>query len=121
MAKVKVIFHKLIQDSQDYGSDDEHMVSRVFFSIDVEGNVTEDVYVDIKQPVGSDFETTPLEVYRPVGYSGPWNYEAFRKAAEGYYRSLVGSKSSGINIAGRARMRNNLFVKRVQADFEVQQ
>lgn len=27
----RITFHKLIQDSQDYGSDDEHMVSRAFF------------------------------------------------------------------------------------------
>ena len=34
MAKVKITFHKCIQDSQEYGSNDEHMVSRIFFSIE---------------------------------------------------------------------------------------
>lgn len=121
MAKAKVIFHKLIQDSQDYGSDDQHMVSRVFFTVDVEGNVSEEAYVDIKQSVGSDFETTPLEVSKPVGYNGPFNYQAFRQAAEGYYRSLVGGKGSGIHIAGGSniRMRNNTFIQQAVAEFEV--
>jgi hypothetical protein len=29
MAKVKITFQKCIQDSQEYGSNDEHMVSRI--------------------------------------------------------------------------------------------
>jgi len=34
MTRVRVTLKKCIQDSQDYGSNDEHMVSRVFLSID---------------------------------------------------------------------------------------
>ena len=37
MPQISVTFHKLIQDSQEFGSDDEHMVSRAFFKIEVEG------------------------------------------------------------------------------------
>jgi len=33
MSQISVTFHKLIQDSQEFGSDDEHMVSRAFFKI----------------------------------------------------------------------------------------
>ncbi len=121
MDTAKVVFQKLIQDSQDYGSDDQHMVSRAFFSIDVGGNVTEGAYVDIKQPVGSDFETTPLEVSQPTGYNGPFNYEAFRQSAENYYRKLIGSQGSGIHIPGgeNIRMRNNTFVQNFTVEFEV--
>ena len=121
MTKAKVIFQKLIQDSQDYGSDDQHMVSRAFFTVEVEGNVSKEAYVDIKQPVGSDFETSPLEVSKPAGYSGPFNYEAFREAAEGYYRSLVGAKGSGIHIAGGGnfRMQHNTIIQQEVAEFEV--
>jgi len=35
MSKAKVIFHQCIQDSQEYGSDDEHMVSRIFFILEI--------------------------------------------------------------------------------------
>jgi len=35
MSKAKIIFYKCVQDSQDYGSDDEHMVSRVFFNLEI--------------------------------------------------------------------------------------
>lgn len=35
MSKAKIIFHKCVQDSQDYGSDDEHMVFRVFFNLEI--------------------------------------------------------------------------------------
>ena len=114
-----MIFHKLIQDNQDYGSDDQHMISREFFTIEIDGHVSKESYVDIKQPVGSDFETTPLEVSKPNGYNGPFNYEAFRQIAEDYYRSLIGSKGSGINISGdgNIRMLNNSYIH--QATYEI--
>src|SRR3990167_10154919 len=121
MKKAKITFTKLIQDSQDYGSDDQHMVSRAFFVIDVEGNVIKDAYADIKQTVGTDFETAPLEVSQPHGYAGPFNYMAFRQIAETYYRKLVGGGGSGIRIMGSSniRMRNNTFVMPMAFELEV--
>lgn len=121
MPIVKVTFHKCIQDSQDYGSDEEHMVSRIFFSLEIEGRKYENLHVDIKQSVGSNYESSPIEVYRPQGYQGPLNYEAFRNAVEQYYRSLVGSTGSGIRIVGgtNVRMRNNVFIKEVTVEFPI--
>jgi hypothetical protein len=121
MSKANVIFNKLIQDSQDYGSNDDHMVSRVFFTIEVDGNSPQECYVDIKQSVGSDIETSPLEVSKPVGYKGSFDYGELREAVEGYYRSLIGSQGSGINISGGSniRMRNNTFIQKKQILLEV--
>ncbi len=121
MANARIFFHRCIQDSQDYGSNDEHMVSRVFFSLNYDGVVYENLYVDVKQTVGSDFETAPLEVGVPQGYKGPFNHEAFRAAVEKYYRGLVGSKGSGIRIAGSSntRMRNNQFIFQAIADIDI--
>jgi hypothetical protein len=133
MAKVKVTFHECIQDSQEYGSDDEHMVSRVFFSIEISKvesgekkiETYDNVYANLKQTVGGKFEETPIEVSPPYHssgklYSGPMNYEKFRKAAEGYFRKLVGSQGSGIRIegGGSARMYNNRFRQEYSVEFE---
>ena len=108
----KVTFMRCIQDSQDYGSDDEHMVSRVFFDLKVGGKVYPGLHADLKQVVGSSYETGDIEVGRPEGYRGPFNHMAFRDAAERYFRSLVGSTASGIRIqgGGKIRMRNNTFM-----------
>jgi len=133
MAKVKVIFHECIQDSQEYGSNDEHMVSRVFFSIEVskvENNETkveryDNLYADLKQVVGGEFEKSPIEVSLPYyssgeRYSGPMNYEEFRKGAENYFRKLVGSTGYGIHIGGgrNIRMYNNRFIQEYSVEFE---
>lgn len=110
MQKAKVTFHKCIQDSQEYGSNDEYMVSRIFFDIEIGEQTHPNLYVDIKQTVGGSFETFSLEVSTPYGYKGPLNYNAFRDAAENDYRSFVGSHGSGIHIGGGAsniRMYNN--------------
>lgn len=122
VAKAKLYLKLLIQDSQDYGSNDEHMVSRVFFDLEVDGKMFQDLHADVKQTVGSSFETAPLEVFRPAGYKGPFNHEAFQQIIERYYRSLVGGKGSGIHIAGGSniRMRNNRFAQAEVAEFEVQ-
>jgi hypothetical protein len=119
-AKTKVTFTKCIQDSQDYGSTDEHMVSRLFFDLEIGNNRYHGLCVDIKQAVGGDFEKTPLEVGTPQGYKGPLNYTAFRAASEAYYRECVGSQGRGIRIAGGSniRMRNNTFAMPKTAEFE---
>ena len=120
MPTATVHFHKCIQDSQEYGSDDEHMVSRVFLTLEAGGETYPNLTVDIKQTVGARFESSPLEVGPPKGYRGSYNYAAFRHLVEQYYRSLVGSKGHGIRIEGGSsvRMRNNTFVQPYTATFE---
>jgi hypothetical protein len=115
-----ITFYKCIQDSQDYGSDDEHMISRVFFTLEI-GDKKYDLYADLKQTVGARYEDGPIEVMSQAGYNGLFNYECFRDAAEHYYRSLVGSSGRMINIQGGSniRMRNNLFVGRRVYECEV--
>ena len=124
MAKARIIFEKCIQDSQDYGSDDEHMVSRIFLALEVEGKRYDGLHADVKQTVGSSYEDGPIEVSFPRGgsYKGPFNYDAFRAAIEKYYRGLVGSSATGIRVGSAARnirMRNNVFQRQELAEFEV--
>lgn len=108
MAEAKIHFEKCIQDSQDYGGDDEHMVSRVFFAIEVDGDVFANLTCDVKQTVGAPFESAPLEVSRPVGYDGTLDYAPFREAVEEYYRmSFRGAFAFGEGVT--ARMRHNTF------------
>lgn len=122
MAKVKITFQKCIQDSQEYGSNDEHMVSRVFFNIEVDGENKGEFSADVKQTVGGDYETTPLEVGIPKDYKGPLSYQPFRQAVEDYYRSQVGSSGRGIHIEGGSniRMYNNTFIATKIIEFQAE-
>ncbi len=88
MSTVTVRFHRCIQDSQDYGSDDQHMVSRVFFSLERDGKLLGDFHTNIKQVVGDDYEKGAIEVGPPVGYSGRFNHTEFAKAVENYFRCV---------------------------------
>jgi len=122
MSKAKVIFYKCIQDSQDYGSDDEWMVSRVFFNLEIGEERFEELYADVKQTVGSDYDTALLELSAPHGYEGAFNHQAFRDCAEKYYRSCIGSEATGIRIEKGARfirMRNNIIGKEMVCEFEI--
>ena len=121
MPTATITFRECIQDSQDFGSDDEHMVSRVVLDLAAEGRTFPNLTVDVKQTVGSSYESGPLEVSRPRGYDGSLDNEPFRKAVERYYRSQVGSGGSGIRIgpgSANLRMRNNRFISRAEVSFE---
>jgi hypothetical protein len=121
MAKATVTFEKCIQDSQEY-SDSEHMVSRLFFTLDVDGRQI-GLYVDLKQKVGSSFVDGPVEIDISMNaekYRCLLNYEAFRRAVESYYRGLVGSVGAMIGLGGgKARTRNIIFNERKVASLDI--
>jgi hypothetical protein len=94
-AKAKITFRMCVHDSLEYGSDDEHVVSRVFFILEIKDKRYGGLYVDIKHAAGSELESEQLEVGKPVGYEGPFNDKAFQDAVKKYYRNLVISKCSG--------------------------
>ncbi len=125
MPRAKIIFHSLVQNSQDYESFDkreDHMVSLIKFSIEVGGKTYPNMKVELRQPYGTDYETEPLEVGGPKGpYKGSWNHTAFADLCEKYYRSFVGSSGSGIRIAGGSniRMRDNQFFSKMIAEFDI--
>lgn len=109
MEKLKLVFYKCIQDSQEYGSNNEHMVSRIFFSI--EENKYE---CNVRQPYGENFsfEENPIEVESPEELKKVINYGQFRNEVEKYFRNLVGNNASMIKITGNSnvRMKNNTFL-----------
>jgi len=119
-AKFRITFHRCVQDSQEYGSNAEHMVSRVFFTLAVNGKNVGDYEADLKQTVGDDFESGSIEVSKPHGYDGAWNHAKFSDAASKYFRSLVGSQGTGIRITNSTniRMQNNKFGKEWTVEFD---
>lgn len=121
MSTATITFRQCIQDSQDYGSSEEHMVSRVFFSMNYKGKSYDQLYVDLKQTVGSKFDPNTIEVSAPKNYDGPFGYQTFRSEVVSYYQNLIGSEGSFIKIANgckNIRMRNNTLVetKTIQID-----
>ena len=108
IVKATLLFHKCIQDRQDVGTSDDFMVSRVFYSLILPDKRIDDLFVDIKQTAGDNYETGTIEVGRPQGKAGNLHYETFRDAVESYYRSLIGSSGRSVKIVkGSYRMRDN--------------
>jgi hypothetical protein len=121
MPTATVHFKELIQDSQDYGSDDEHMVSRVFFDLQVDDKKYPGAHANLKQAVGAT-ASDQIEVSPPAGYSGPFDHQKFQAEVEKYFRSLLGSSGSSIKRSPGAkgiRMRNCRHRKAVSVSFEV--
>ena len=103
MAKrVRVKLKRFIQNSQEAGSNDSHMISRVFYEMVVNGNKQGSFYSDITQPVGSEYVAEDLEVTAPNGYKGAFDQARFAKGIRNYYQRIAGSKST--------TMKNNTIV-----------
>jgi hypothetical protein len=127
MPKVRVTFKECIQDSREYGSDDEYMVSRVSVDIAVDRADQGSFIADLKQAVGTDFDTGPIEVGRPVEvgthkpYRGPFDQARFAEAATKYFRELLGSDGWAIKLrpgSTNIRMQGNRFVRKKVVEFE---
>ncbi|MGH9368095.1 MAG: hypothetical protein ACRD3M_10525 [Thermoanaerobaculia bacterium] len=114
---IELTFEGCVQDSEEYGSGRDQMVSRVFFWIKrvgappgdfrrdlelvaggrfarlriepAEGYTGPMLYADLRQTVGEDFETGRVAVGPPVGYSGPFNQEEFARLATTYFRGVA--------------------------------
>jgi hypothetical protein len=108
MDKLELIFSKIMQDSQVYGSNNEHMISRIFFSLD-----GKEYECNVRQPYGENFsfENDPIEVETPDELKKTVNYGQFRDEVENYFRMAVGSNAHGIQIQDgmNIRMSNNTF------------
>src|SRR5438477_9420165 len=114
MSTATVKFHKLIQEAQDVSSTDSkqnHVVSRVFFRLDLNDEHYADMSVILRQPFGTDYAKESIEVEKPFGsYAGNWNHNAFRKIVEYYYRSAIGRQGRAMRIgpgSENVRMRGN--------------
>jgi len=127
MPKVRVTFKECIQDSREYGTDDEFMVSRVSVDIAVDRTDQGGFIADLKQPVGTDFDTGPIEVGRPheVGthkpYPGPFDQARFAEAATTYFRELLGSEGWALKLrpgSAKIRMQGNRFVSKKVVEFD---
>lgn len=121
MPTATVHFKELIQDSQNYGSDDKHMVSRVFFDLQVGDKKYPGAYANLKQAVGAS-ASDPIEVSPPAGYSGPFDHPAFQAAVETYFRSILGGSQSAAKRGPGAkalRIRDCRHRKAASVTFEV--
>jgi hypothetical protein len=113
MPTAMVHFKELIQDSQNYGSDDEHMVSRVFFDLQVGEKRYPGAYANIRQKVGAG-AAGPIEVSPPAGYVGPFDNNKFQAEVEKYFRSVI-----GVSRSKNLRIRDCRHRKTASVSFEV--
>ena len=121
MPTATIHFKELIQDSQNYGSDDEHMVSRVFFDLQVDDKRYPGAHANVRQKVGAG-ASDPIEVSPPAGYAGPFDLRKFQAEVESYFRSVIGhatpSNRPGRNAKG-LRVRDCRHRKDVLVTFEI--
>ena len=118
--KMRVIIHKIHQDEQVFGTDDEYMLATVHASISIDGKI-HNVSTQVKQVVGDKYGKKSIEVSKPEGYKGQLDYDCFRRGVAEAYTRTVGEEGSGIRIIGASSvtMSNNTFQINYQFECEV--
>jgi hypothetical protein len=118
--KALLIFNTIIQDSQEFGSSNQHMVSRVFFDLRIGADLHTGLAADVKQRVGDDHEHAPLDVSMPQSLAGSISYEDFRDFVERYYRDSFTPPTSsyGFGPGTRIRIMHNVVNRRSVEEIE---
>lgn len=57
-----IVFYRIVQDSQAFGSTETKAASRVFFDLEVDGKIYRDLHVDIEEVVGSTHSDEEITV-----------------------------------------------------------
>ncbi len=115
-----VAFRRCIINSPEFGSNEDHVGSRVFFDLSVADEGYANLYVDIRQLVREGTEHEPLLVTHPSNYSGPFNFQVFQGLVEFYYRHAVGGKWGMFGMHGiRMRLENWTVEQEMLVQFEV--
>jgi hypothetical protein len=78
--------------------DENHIDSLIEFDLEIGDERLRDLYTEVRQINGTDFQSQPLEVGNVIGYDGPWNEEEFRELCGKYYRDVIESSGMGLTI-----------------------
>lgn len=106
MSTVTLRFNRVVVNSQAHRTTNDHMVSVVEYVILVNGANLGFHQSLIRQPAGGDMQDL-IEVSPPDDYAGPMDYQAFRDAVEGYFRSCVGPEGRGVRMPWEAVLTMN--------------
>jgi len=96
--KTRVIFHHVVQDEPQLGSDETHAVSRVHFSLEHGEESYDGLFVDLTEPVNTTHEADDVQIGT---FESPIKLDrkAFEEAVCRYYQSLVRSAGYGKHLA----------------------
>lgn len=89
MSNTKVIFHELVEYSQDAARNYTHKISRVYYSLEVDGRTINNLFSDVRQPANGDPESGKMEVTPPPGYRGELDGMALCKAVRKYCKNII--------------------------------
>ena len=98
MKVATVHFHSIEIGSQEYGTTDEHMVSRVVADVELPGFQPRPISIDVKQTVGSTFDRQNIEVRVGAGGDG-LDVTEMQRAVCGYYVDLC--QGAALRVVGR--------------------
>jgi hypothetical protein len=96
MSKTKVIFHSIVEYSHDATREYHYKLSRVYYSLDIDGRQIDGLFSDVRQKTGNGSET--LEVAPPPAYRGELDREALCRAVREYLKNIARLEKEKVEI-----------------------
>ncbi len=117
MATANIYIEKCVQDIQEAKVESE-MRSRIYFSMSLDGQIYNNLTVDILQAYGADYVRADIDIEPIKGYQGSFNLLAFKQGIESYYRALIRERAS-ITSLGKGVLRTADKVFNYKHQFEM--
>ena len=105
MARIELTFERLEHDVSDYGSDEETVGARAFFSTKRDGVLEGSFHADLSYPADDDVKTAEIAVDKPEGDRRPVPQDAFEEDAAAWARALIAAG----NLGGKKREPRSLL------------
>jgi len=96
MNKTKVIFHSIVEYSHDATREYNYKLSRVYYSLDIDGRQIDGLFSDVRQKTENGSET--LEVAPPPAYRGELDRKALCRAVGKYMKDISQLEKEKVEI-----------------------
>ena len=102
----RIVFHKVVQDGLEFGSNDSVSVSRIYFDLLCGVDTYSDLYVDVEEPANSEHAIENVVI---GAFDSPvkLNRKAFEDAVCRYYQALVTSAGYGKHLGKGKGLRSH--------------
>ena len=121
MRRGRLEFTNLNYDSQELGSTEEQIVSRIFFDLYVRGDIHMGLFSDVRQVAGTNIDHASLEISLPPLLKDVINRQEFQDRVQENYREAVRSNGLGsqVSLDPPIRMHHKVVNYHKQVDIEI--
>jgi hypothetical protein len=102
-----------LKKNSAFAPDENQIDSLIEFDLRIGDERFSNLSAEVRQPLGTDFQSPALQVANVAGYDGPWKDQELREFCLQYYRDVIGSCGVGRTIKqGQRKLIERVAIRR---------